>query len=235
MNINRLLLIACLILSQLVFSQDQSEKIDKDIIKFTNGNIKEGKVDLYGIYNPKKNRKIQLCDNNYKNCKEYKLSNIDNITIIRDFRKSLKGMYQMYPNLKSGERIDITKKHYAEFKILYNPKKGSDTPLASKLIFKGENHNYYSFNGKGLKFIFNTSGPNGNTLGTSYNHLVFVTEKGSNFIKYKFQHKTNKKTLKTLKKLFSNCNGIIAESKKKNKEIKKKPLVHFLKILDKCL
>lgn len=221
-----LLIIICAILSQLVFSQDQSEKVENDIIKFTNGTVEEGKVILRGIHNPRKNQKIKLCDNNYENCTKYKLADIDEVVINSDLKNPI-NLDELYPNIKIGESIDFTKKVHITFKILYNPKVRSDTPLAGKLIFEGNNHNYYSFN---------TTMTDANTLRNFENQFVYITEKESNLIKYKFQeYINNKTTVNELKKLFSNCGGIIAESKKKGKVLRKKSILYFLEILDKCI
>ena len=223
MNIHRLLLIICVIFSQLVFSQDQTGKSLNDTIKFFNGTIKEGKIKLRGIYDARKNANIKLCDKNYENCTKYKIKDISDI-IVNSNIDDLTNTGQLFMDATVKDTMDLTHLR-TEFKILYSPKK-RHIPLGGKLIFEGETHDYYSFI---------SSSTSSNTFSTYRSQHIFVCEKGSNLVKYGFQHGSNKKTLKKLKKLFKNCSVIIAESKKKKKEIKNKPLLYFLKIIDKCL
>ena len=216
-----LFIVICAIFSQIIFSQTQSDKTEKaknDIVKFTSGTAKEGKVILRGIHNFRENGKIKLCDNNYKNCTKYKIKDISEI-IINSSPDDNTNIGELFAEAKRGDTIDLANKH-AEFKILYNPKRRPETPLASKLVFEGKNHNFYSYS------IMMDRGPLSS---------IYITEKESNLIKFKFSNINNKKTVKELNNLFSNCSGIAAESKKKRKELKKKSLLYFLKMVDKCL
>ncbi|MEM6686740.1 MAG: hypothetical protein AAF617_13235, partial [Bacteroidota bacterium] len=65
--------------------------------------------------------------------------------------------------------------------------------------------------------------------------FVFITDKNSNSVKYKFKVINNKYAVKRMKKLFKNCNQIAALAKEKKKVLKKKTVMDFVKMIDGCL
>ena len=218
-NKKLLLIFISIIYSQVIVSQNQSNEIKNDIIEFKDGNIKQGKVKLDGIERSSKKGTIELCDNNYENCKKYNRVDINEITINMDFN-----------NPKDAGKVsidfDISNiiSENTKFKMLYDPKKRADNPIVSKLIFESNIYDYYYFALSSYQALDGFPAP----------IFIYITEKGSNSIKYRFQHKTNKKSIDELIDIFDNCNELEIESKKKKKDLNGIPLSHFLKIADKC-